>query len=257
MDTTPKILASEPLVSVLLLTYNRATFLPAAIMSVLTQSYQNIELIIIDDGSTDATPGVVRAIPDPRIKYIRHEDNAGIVVRRIESLTYATGDYIAIIDSDDMWFDTEKLNQQVAHMQTHLDCVVVGTFISLISTDGVTIGKTTYQTTDAAIRRRLLWRNQFAHSSVLLRKDAVSKTEGYRDFPIGEDLDLFLQLGQHGSFANLPFLSTAYRIHQAKATAEHKKTAREVLKVIAKHRRFYPHYWLAKIKFAALSQIGD
>jgi glycosyltransferase involved in cell wall biosynthesis len=100
------------LVSVVLPTYNRATTLRRAINSVLQQGYRNLELIVVDDGSTDATQEVVRKITDPRLRYHLQAKNGGASRARNQGLAMAKGDYIAFQDSDDEWL-ADKLEKQV------------------------------------------------------------------------------------------------------------------------------------------------
>lgn len=99
-------------VSVILPTYNRGYILKRAIMSVLEQTYTDIELIIVDDGSTDNTRRIVDEIEDHRMKYIQTTINRGVAAARNEGLEYATGAYIAFQDSDDYW-KKEKLELQI------------------------------------------------------------------------------------------------------------------------------------------------
>lgn len=233
--------------SILMLTYNRAHYLPAAVGSVLAQTYANWELIIIDDGSTDDTRTVVSQFADTRIRYIRHEQNAGLFVRRKESLDIANGTYVAILDSDDIWHSLEKLSMQVSFLEAHPDHVLVGTFCNLIDSSGNNIGKDRYGTSDAEIRRRILFRNQFIHSSALMQKDALDETNGYRA-TLAEDLDLFLQLGNRGKFANIPEYLTSHRIHGESANDRGPKMARAIHHIIQKHRYEYPCFHLAIVK---------
>ncbi len=245
-------MTTTPLVSIIMLTYNRAAFITEAIRSALNQTYQNIELIILDDGSTDNTAALVAEIHDTRIRYLRDTVNKGLYARRQESLSHVTGDYVAILDSDDYWTDPTKLATQVTHLETNPDCVVVGTFITLIDSTGTPRGKNTYLTTDTAIRNTILWRNQFANSSVLMRRSALLKTAGYQDHAPCEDYELFLQLGLFGTFANLPSYSLAYRIHPGGESARKAKVARQSLRVISRHRTHYPGYYLAAMKLLLL-----
>lgn len=238
----------KTLVSILMLTYNRARYIDEAIRSVTKQSYQNWELIIIDDGSTDQTEEIVRAYTDPRIRYIKHESNHGLLVRRQESLTYATGDYIAVLDSDDVWLDQEKLSQQVGYLENHPECVLVGTAITHLNQAGEPVGSKHYALEDTAIRAQILIRNQFAHSSVLMRTSAVKQTAGYR-YPLAEDLDLFLQLGHLGTFANLPSALTGYRVHAGTASSRKQEMIKTVLAITKLHRNQYPGYYLCFLKY--------
>jgi glycosyltransferase involved in cell wall biosynthesis len=106
-----------PRVSVILPTYNRAAVVPRAIKSVLTQSYPDFELIVVDDQSTDETENVVRAIKDSRVRYIRCTHNGGPAFARNRGIEAAHGDLIAFQDSDDEWLPG-KLASQVAMMDS-------------------------------------------------------------------------------------------------------------------------------------------
>lgn len=108
----------HPLVSVIIPTYNRATLLPRAIASVLSQDLTDLELIVIDDGSSDGTQEVLAGIKDPRLSCIRFNENRGIGAARHEAVRRARGDFIAFIDSDDIWLPG-KLRFQVDVLQRH------------------------------------------------------------------------------------------------------------------------------------------
>ncbi|MBP1887303.1 glycosyltransferase family 2 protein [Sinorhizobium mexicanum] len=100
-------------ISIILPTYNRSSTLSAAINSVITQSYKDIELIVVDDGSTEDIEEVVRGIGDDRIRYVRRDLNGGAAAARNTGLRHANGDYIAFQDSDDIWLPG-KLEKQLA-----------------------------------------------------------------------------------------------------------------------------------------------
>ena len=252
MDTTSQKLTSAPLVSIIMLTYNRVTYIREAIESALTQTYKNFELIILDDGSTDTTASVVEQFLDPRIRYIKDTVNKGLYERRKESLSLVRGDYVAILDSDDVWIDSEKIAKQVAFMKNDSTCAVVGTFITLINEHSTKIKDYTYYTSDQDIRAHILERNQFANSSVLMRKKFLDKTAGYRDFAHCEDLELFLQLGSLGTFANLPEVMLHYRVHCGGESTRKVKVARQVLRSIGLHKNKYPGHFKAVLKASLL-----
>jgi len=102
----------DPIVSVVIPTYNRAHVLTRAIQSVLNQTYQDFEIIVVDDHSTDNTEEVVKSFNDPRIRYIRHEENRGAAAARNTGIMVAKGEFIAFQDSDDEWLP-EKLEKQM------------------------------------------------------------------------------------------------------------------------------------------------
>jgi D-inositol-3-phosphate glycosyltransferase len=107
---------SQPLVTVIIPTYNRADLVKGAIESVLAQSYSQWELLVVDDASTDETSTILQGMSDERIRYIRHSQNRGGSAARNTGLAQAKGAYIAFLDSDDEWLPT-KLEKQVAHFE--------------------------------------------------------------------------------------------------------------------------------------------
>ncbi|WP_026734376.1 glycosyltransferase [Fischerella sp. PCC 9605] len=111
-------LLEEPLVSAIVPTYNRADLISYTLDSAIKQSYKNLEIIVIDDGSVDNTEEVVKAIGDPRIRYIRHPSNRGGSAARNTGIEGARGKYIAFLDSDDLWAP-EKIELQLALIQKH------------------------------------------------------------------------------------------------------------------------------------------
>jgi len=104
--------SGDPIVSVIIPTYNRAHVLARAIQSVLNQTYQDFEIIVVDDGSTDNTEEVIKSFNDPRIRYIRHEENKGAAAARNTGIKAAKGEFIAFQDSDDEWLP-KKLEKQM------------------------------------------------------------------------------------------------------------------------------------------------
>src|SRR4030043_1337098 len=103
---------AAPTVSVIIPTYNRAHLVGRSIRSVLNQTYQDLEVIVVDDGSKDNTAEIVRGITDPRIVFLKHEKNRGVSAARNTGLKAARGKYIAFQDSDDEWLP-QKLEKQL------------------------------------------------------------------------------------------------------------------------------------------------
>ena len=106
----------NPIVSVIIPTYNRAHLIDKAIKSVLNQTYQDFEIIVVDDGSTDNTNEVLKNFTDSRIHYIFHTSNLGVSAARNTGIKTSQGEYIALLDSDDDWLP-EKLDKQVDVLQ--------------------------------------------------------------------------------------------------------------------------------------------
>ena len=111
-------MTSSPTISVIIPTYNRAHLVGRAIRSVLAQTFQDIELIVVDDGSIDDTEAIVLDFPDPRIHYLRHEINRGGSAARNTGIRAACGEYVAFLDSDDEWL-SEKLELQLNIFETN------------------------------------------------------------------------------------------------------------------------------------------
>ncbi len=122
-------------ISVVIPTYNRANLIERSIRSVLNQTYKNLEVIVVDDGSTDNTEEVVRSIQDERIIYYKQE-NGGAGMARNTGVSLAGADYVAFHDSDDV-FRPEKLEKQMAYMEAHPEYSMVYCNYEHHSTEGV------------------------------------------------------------------------------------------------------------------------
>src|SRR5215510_16389067 len=125
-----------PAVSVIIPTYNRAEFLRLAITSVLNQTFQDFEIIVVDDASEDHTHEVVSDFSDKRIKYIRHEANKRVSAARNTGVLSASGDYIAFLDDDDEWLP-RTLQMQVALLEDSTS-IVGGVYTGYVQIDRYT-----------------------------------------------------------------------------------------------------------------------
>ena len=112
-----------PRVSVLIPTYNCARFLSQAIDSVLAQTFQDFEILVVDDGSTDDTAQVVARYP--RVRYIRRE-HCGVSASRNAAVAAATGEIVVFLDADDFWLP-EKLEKQVTYLDENPNCMLIFT----------------------------------------------------------------------------------------------------------------------------------
>jgi len=127
-------------VSVVIPTYNRGEFIHAAVASVLAQSYRNLEVIVVDDGSNDATASILDAIDDPRLRYVRQENQGRSHARNV-ALRLAVGRYIAFLDSDD-WYLPNKLALQVDYLEAHADVDMLYTASICVDEAGNPLGHT-------------------------------------------------------------------------------------------------------------------
>ncbi len=245
-----------PIVSVIMPTYNRSGLLRRAIASVLTQSFDDFELIVVNDASTDDTKKVIDEIAatDSRVRAIHHEKNYYPDISRTlnEAMESARGSYIARLDDDDYWCDLEKLAKQVRFLDEHLDCAVVGGGTIVIDENDRERFRYEKPQTDDAIRAVALAANPFTHSTVMFRKDLAREVGGYGRYSNAEDWDLWLRMGTHGTFYNFPDYFVRYTMTAANKTALFRRSqGREVLRVITAHRAEYPHFFRAWLVNAA------
>ena len=210
-----------PRVSVLMPVFNGEQFLLAAIESILGQGFTGFEMIVVDDGSTDNTPEILRSIRDSRLRLLRNERNLGIVAALNRGLEYASGEYICRMDADDIALPG-RLEQQVSFLDANPKCVLVGTHARLIDDRGNEIGVEAPPASDAHIRRIMFVHNPFIHGSVMLRSSALRAVGRYDDrFLHNEDYDLWLRIASLHSVANLPEILVSRRIHGNAITVAH------------------------------------
>ena len=240
-------------ISIVMLSYNRAKYIGTAIESVLEQNFTDWELLIIDGGSRDNTELVISPyLKDPRIRLVKPEKDLGIAGNRNIGLRMAKGEYAAVLDSDDVWIDPDKLSKQFQFLEENKDHVLVGTNFEMIDENGRTVGRVRNRSRDPDIRQNLLLRNEFAHSSVVFRRaPALSGTAGAYDpsLFIWEDYDLWLRIGQLGKMANLADVTLAYRVHPGATSASRKiKGSLTMISIIKRYRHSYPNFYLAFVK---------
>ncbi len=237
-----------PKISIQMCTYNRAHFIKQAIDSVLFQTFQDWELIIVDDCSTDNTEEIISSYTDSRIRYIKNSENLGITKNRNKGLSLSTGEYVAVLDSDDYWIDTNKLSLQNEFLDLHKDHTLIGSNMIIVDEQGHTIKKVKYPSSNFIIKNLLLMKNLFCHSSVLYRKEDILNLGGYDvGLAIWEDYDLWLKIGLKYKFANLHQYTTAYRKHNSQSNAMKIKVGKDTQAlIIEKYKKSYNGYILAK-----------
>jgi glycosyltransferase involved in cell wall biosynthesis len=213
-------LSDGPFVSVLMPAYNAARYVAEAVESILNQSYTNFEFLIVDDGSTDDTPEILKryAHRDPRIHLISRP-NTGLVVALNEMLAKARGEYIARMDADDIALDM-RFEKQVTYLNNHPECVLVGSRVQIIDPEGgelTVLGQALSH--EQIVDDFLANRGQIIyHPAVMFRRQVVMDLGGYDDEMVeAEDLDLFLRLAEVGRIINLPEPLLKYREHLKKS----------------------------------------
>jgi glycosyltransferase involved in cell wall biosynthesis len=242
------------LVSVILPTYNGSPWIQRAIESVTSQSYRDLELLVVDDGSTDNTAVIVAnmAQNDSRIRYIKNDVNSGIQKTLNHGLKEAKGEYIARIDDDDYWVDTDKLQKQVDFLNNNPDHVLVGTGVIIVNEKGDELFRYLVPTTNESIQKRLLGKNCFVHSSVMFKNSAVMQFGGYSEGVEEkhfEDYDLWLKLGTIGKLANLPIYALQYTMREGSLSAVNRvEVFHKILKHLNKYKNSYKGYYGALLR---------
>jgi len=203
----------KPTVSVIIPAFNRAQFIGNAIRSILHQSLREFELIVVDDGSTDGTAQVVRSFDDPRLSLIRHDRNRGIPAARNTGLENARGTFIAWLDSDDV-ARPQRLAEQVQFLKAHPQIKMVGACAGKIGPGGIPVkGTRVPPLSRSDISAWLLFRSPFQQSSIMGNGE-VMRSFGYREeFPVCEDLDVFIRMARSHPVENMPRVLIDRRIH--------------------------------------------
>lgn len=205
--------AIQPLVSVLLPVYNAGAYLAEAIESILSQTYRNFELIIINDGSTDDSATIIDRYNDPRILSIQ-QLNQGLAATLNRAINIASGIYLARQDADDFSYAT-RLEKQVKFLESNPDYGLVGTWSEIFEEYSKTEREHRHPTENISLCFNLLFDCYFVHSSVMLRK-SVFDTVGLYSVEQSrqpEDFELWSRVLKNGSFkfANLPEILVCYR----------------------------------------------
>lgn len=229
--------AQGPRVTVFMPVFNRAPVLPAAIESVLEQTYQDFELLVVDDGSTDDSTDVVRGYRkhDSRVRLVVLERNEGIPRTRNRGLELARGEYLAHADSDDTSLP-ERLAHQVAFLDQHPEIAAVGSWVLRTDEHGRGFRGPLLRPTDPrVIRGRILFASCFKNPTMLGRTE-IMRAYGFREpFVISSDVDLWARISEKHALANLPEFLVRYRAggtsHQPSAprTAMRKRVATDML----------------------------
>lgn len=202
----------EMLISVILPVFNGAQYLREAIDSMLGQSYENFELIIIDDGSTDNSASIVSTYADPRIRFYAQE-NQGLAGALNKGITLAKGAYIARQDQDDVSLP-DRLLKQVTFLNANPDYGMVGTWAAIWEETKPTERFHKHSVDNISLKFDLLFDNAFVHSSLMIRRTVFSEVGIYSIDPNRqppEDYELWSRVARKFRVANIPEVLHVYR----------------------------------------------
>lgn len=206
-------MSSEPLVSIIMPAFNAEAYIRTAVESVLAQTYEHWELLVVDDGSTDGTARIVEDFRDSRIVLIR-KTNGGVSSARNVGLNNAKGSFIAFLDSDDIWL-SQKLAQQVSFMLERPETAISHTLYASINEAGKPIlNRQLYPFQIVDAKERLLVFNYIATLTVMLRADIISAIDGFDESLMGpEDWDCWLRVCNLGELGLIELDLARYREH--------------------------------------------
>jgi hypothetical protein len=209
--------------------------LPAALNSVLNQSFTDFEVLALDDASTDGSAACLDEVRDPRVR-VFHLPKAGYTAHLNYGLAHARAEIIARMDADDISLPS-RFASQFAYLHDHPGCVLCGCQMKGIGPQGEWRESWDWECAvdDGQIRYQLLVGSPFLHPGVMYRKAAVAAAGGYRpEFEPAEDYDLWCRLSQFGVLANLPECLMNYRLHAASVSSARHETQLAKMKEISR-----------------------
>ncbi|MBA2857947.1 glycosyltransferase involved in cell wall biosynthesis [Methanococcus maripaludis] len=218
---------NNPTVSVIMPNYNNEKYLPEAIESIVKQTYENFEFIIIDDCSTDDSWDIIQnyAKKDNRIKAFKNEHNLKIVKTRNRGFDLMSPDskYIAIFDSDDISMP-ERLEKQVAFLEKNPDYGLIGSHTYIINENSKIIGYRKYETNLKKIIKNMVKKNQFAQPSVMIRKSVLDEVGFYDEkYTRCQDYELWFRIAKSFKIGILDEFLIKYRISKTQGKSTHLK----------------------------------
>lgn len=250
----------NPKVSVVMAVYNTEKYLKESIESILNQTYTDFEFIIINDGSTDDSPDIIKKYVEnnPRIIFLQNETNLWISKTRNKWLKEAKWEYIANFDSDDIalpnWIET-----QIDFLEKNSQIDVCGANINFIDKEWKKTLRLKYPEKDKDIKASLYFINPFVHSTVVIRKNCLDTIWFYNEkLKNAEDLDLWFRLYDKGfKFHNNQKYLVNYRVHWANSIIKQRKEMIENTVILLKKNNFFKKISFNKIaiKFFIISFI--
>jgi glycosyltransferase involved in cell wall biosynthesis len=263
--------------------YNPGPFLRPAIESLLAQTLQDFELVLVEDGSKDGAKDIAQAYAaaDARVRLINLPNNIGRTPALNLGLREARSDYVAVLDADDV-AAPERLAKQVAVLDSRPQVVAVASHIRFINTDGDVIGTFCPPTDPIELRDALVYNNPFPHSAAMFRRDVAMSIGGYpQRYKYAQDFALWIALSTRGELAMIAEQLVDIREHDARltrtptlaatvhseclelhrsaanlagVTAEARRRGRITIAVL--HYSFARALWLGRRPVAALKQIA-
>lgn len=230
---------STPRVSVIVAAYNAEAFLERTLASVLRQTFTDLELLVIDDGSTDGTARVVRRVMerDPRVHLIE-QANRGLSATRNRAIGESRGELIALLDHDDLWHP-QKLARQIAVLDARPDVGLVSCYSAVLDASQRCLGWRVGGDAQGDVYAEMLEWDMVSGGSVPLVRRAALETVGLFDEHLGsrEDWDIWIRLARRVAFATVPQTLVGYTRSARSTSRDYEQMANEGVQVLDKARR--------------------
>jgi len=237
--------------------HNGAPWVREAVDSILAQTFADLEMIVIDDGSTDGTPEALASIRDPRLR-VERRTRQGLTLALNRALELAQAPLLARLDADDLALP-ERLARQVQFLQAHPDVGLLGTAAREVDPSGRDVAVVRPPVDDDAIRRTLIRANPFVHSSVIVRRSVLDRAGRYDPgFPVAQDYDLWMRLSRVTRLANLPEPLVVRRLTPGRVSAvrdDDRLRAEARVRWRAVRSRAYP-WWCAVFVLRPLAALA-
>lgn len=234
-----------PFVSVIMPVYNGAPFVEKAIDSIIQQTYEKLELLIVDNGSSDRTRTIIHDYKKQypkRIKLYTYTQNQGAFFATNYALSKAKGRYIAMMDADDVSHKT-RIAKQVAYLEAHPRVIVLGTQATIIDTSGHIIGQKTMPLNQESIYKQFAVVHPMIHPSVMINRNLLPNPHVLYSckYGVNDDYYTFFKLMPYGEFANLSGSLLKYRVHGKNSSLSNMKS----------------HFWnITNIRIEAITKLN-
>ena len=253
IHTSPTLSESiPPLVSVVITCYNHEKYIEKSVFSVINQTYQNIELIVVNDGSTDNSEKILNSLASTHKFHVIHQQNTGLSGATNTGLQAATGKYIALLDSDDL-FLPDKLDKQVAFLESHPDIAICGGNMIIINDNEELSAPRRFPTYrelgfDDIFLERL---DVIPASSAMIRKEVIDKTGGFdTTLRLIQDRYFWLKATAAGfKIAGMKDLLIYYRKHDTNIHNNHQAMTENLLQIL---QQYADHPLYEKVKYRTM-----
>lgn len=216
----------SPLISVIMPVYNGSRYLRLAIDSLINQTFKNWEFIIIDDASTDETPGILASYTDPRIRVITNNVNLGIAGSLNKGIEFAKAEIIARMDCDDISLP-RRLETQFDFLQSHKEIGLLGTWARIINANGKGIAVRKPPSSLKGLKWTMMFGNAMIHTSTMFRTEIVRELKGYNESEPCEDYELWSRFTRESEIAVIPEILVLWREHNDGYNTKHFKKRTE------------------------------